>query len=395
MKKIFLFFLLLAICIFAVHHRLAGAYLEPRLEKQLSYLFNMPVTIDGLRVSLSGHVFASRIIFMDQPEFTAGPHLDARNVQADMDLLALLDKRVEIGTIRLQQPFYFIDRIAAPEGSTNNVITWWRNIKRIKEQFSASKPPSKDHRRWSVRIAKIKIEDGKFIFQDRSGHESDKKFVFQELDGFLAGFQWPSPNPSYLSQKVNLRGTFGEQYPAPFEIHGGANFATSQVSFNFEGVIEEGILIEHHQLWDGSSIRILGGKFELRSRTICLRRQLQSHNDLILKSIDVAPGVSATDKIWGLPAAAAVRFLQEQETIHLKVPVQGKISDPQFGFHKAFRAAFQQALANRVRGGIGLITHGTVKLATHTGTMVKDTPGMLIGRWGRSLQGRIRELHDR
>lgn len=381
-KGIWISFLVL-LFVFLTHDRLVGMVLAPRVEKKLTWLFGMPVTLKDLRVGILGHVSAGRVIFRNQEEFAPGPHLDVESLHFNIDLPGLLQKRVDIGEIQLNRPYYFIDRILTPEGPRNNVITWWRNIKGIKEAASKHRGPSTDGRRWSVRISKIRLKNGTFIFHDRSSREGEKKFVFQKLDGYLGDFEWPTPDPSYLSQSVKVRGTFGEHYPAPLIIEGKANFATGKVSFDLIGKIDEGLLVEHKRLWEGSSIQILDGTFELRSRTICLRKELQSYNDLTLKSPRVATGPSATDKVFGLPSAAALAFLQNQKTIRLKVQVHGNISDPQFGFHHAFRAAFQQSLARRMKSGISLITDGTAKLAAQTGTVVRKTPGTLAEGFGK------------
>ena len=379
-KGIWISFLVL-LFVFLTHDRLLGMIAEPRLEKQLTWLFGMPVEIKGLRASLLGKVKAGRVVFWNQQEFAPGPHLEVEGLEFDIDIPALFEKRVKIREIRLDRPYYLIDRIPTPEGPRNNVITWYRHIQsKGKSPLPASGTPS---RKWRVAIDKIRLRDGAFTFHDRSGKDAEKKFVFQKLDGALGNFVWPTPDPSLLSQTVKVSGTFGEFYPAPFEIEGRANFATSKVSFNLEGLIREGLLAEHKRLWEGSSIQILDGTFELTSRTICLRNELQSYNDLILKSPRVAPGPSATDKVWGLPKTATMAFLQNQKTIHLKVAVHGNISDPQFEFPQAFRTAFQQALARRAKAGISLIADGSLKLASQTRTVVQKTPGTLAESFGK------------
>ena len=385
LKKLLWFFLLLFLFLILALDRLIGFALESKLEKTLTDLFGMPVTIEGLRADpVSGRVSARRVTFMNQPEFLPGPHLDVKGIRFCIDFRGLLfDKRVDIKMIDLEQPFYFIDRIATPEGPTNNVITWYHHIKDSPEEdepdTSAAAPDSKPaEKHWRVILRRINIHQGTFVFQDRSSEESEKKYVFEKLDGYLAGFEWPSPNISLLSQEVKVYGTFGQFYPAPIEVHGRANFATSQVSFDLEGNIKEGLLLEHRRFWEGSSIRILDGRFQLKSRTLCIKRELQSHNELVLKSLKVAPGPSATDKIWGLPVAGAIGFLENEKVINLKVNVHGDITDPQFEFHRAFRAAFQDSLASRTKNGIGLLTAAPTKLAVQTKDIVQETPARLV-----------------
>lgn len=388
-KKWLWIFLLVALFLTLAHDRLIGLFLEPYLGKQLTELFGMPVKISGLRVKpLSGKIKATRLTFTNQPEFAPGPHIDIQDLEADIDFRALANHQILIGTIHTKQPYYFIDRIATDEGPRNNVVTWYRHIKSKtrkndpaddpKSKASAGDKASQLERRWWLSIKQVNLRNGTFIFHDRSGKDPEKKFVFEKLNGFLTDLEWPNPNPSILHQKVELRGTFGEFYPAPFKIDGRANFITKRVSFDLNGRIDEGFVMEHRRLWEGSSIRILDGKFQLESRTLCLKHELQSRNRLVLKSLRLAPGPSATDKIWGLPMAAAMGFLQNQETIHLNVSVHGNIGDPKFEFGRAFRAALQNALAQRTKSSLNLITEGTTKLASHTKDIIQETPTRLV-----------------
>jgi len=128
MKHFFLILLLFAIFYVFASDQLIGMIVDPRLEKTLTNLFDMPVTIRGLRIRpFLGRVQASGITFMNQPQFAARPHFDAQTIHFDIDFLALRNKEVKIGTVTLDQLVYFIDRIATDEGPRNNVKTWYRH----------------------------------------------------------------------------------------------------------------------------------------------------------------------------------------------------------------------------------------------------------------------------
>ena len=381
-RKVLWIFCLAVLLLFFAAERLVGIFAEPRLEKLLTGLFDMPVQIEGLRVNfLSGRVRASRLTFINQPAFASGPHLDVQGLKFDIDWWALKSQRVRIGTLFLNQPFYFIDRILTPEGPRNNVRTWVRHIKELyrKHKAAATKPNASGASGWKVDIHRIQIRDGIFIFHDHSAaNGSEKKFVFKQLDGYLAGFKWPTSDPSFLSQEVKMRGTFGENDSAPFRIEGFGNFATSRISFDLKGEIREGEVVGHRNLWEGLPIEILGGKYQLRSHVVCLERELDSYNELILKSMKVKAGNGATDKIWGYPLKAWIGFLQERETVRLKIPLRGDIADPQFKFYYAFRKRFQDALKHRTLSGIHLLTHGAEKLVIQTQKLAVQTPQAVL-----------------
>ena len=86
---------------------------------------------------------------------------------------------------------------------------------------------------------------------------------------------------------------------------------------------------------------------------------------------------SVPGKVWGLPFLASLSFLQQQKEIHLKVPVNGVITDPQFDFTKAFRDAFQESLKNHTVNGIKLLTSAPTRIVNGTQEIAKKTPAKL------------------
>ncbi len=377
MKKITWIFLLAAFFIFLTRSILIGAVLEPILSKELTNLFGMPVSIRGLRADpLYGRVWASRVIFMNQPEFAPGPHLDVKGLKFDIDFWALTQKRVLIGTIFLNEPYYFIDRIATPKGPNNNVSTWVDHIEGPEDSSSTNSGPSQ----WKVSINEIVLHNGTFILNDTSSEEARKKLVFEKLNGSLVGFKWPS-DPAQFPQHVRLQGTFGEKYPAPFWIEGVANFSTSKVGFDLKGEVPEGHVMDHRLLWEGLPVQVTDGKYQLRVHTFCKLRNLKSESLLKLESLKVTPRASAGGLMWGLPMMASIGFLESQKAINLKVSVHGNIKDPKFEFTKAFRKAFQESLARRTQNGLGLIRKGSAKIASGTEDLMRQTPTRLAEGW--------------
>ncbi|MBN1688731.1 MAG: DUF748 domain-containing protein [Candidatus Omnitrophica bacterium] len=382
MKKIGLLFLILASFIFLIYtnrHIVTGMFLAPFLESKLESLFNMPIAIQGLRVDFkTGDVQASRVIFTNQPEFLPGPHLDVYGVRFHIDFPALRRKEVLIDTVHLERPYYLIDRMPTPEGPRNNVNTWYRYMKvERKKGEPKEKTGGEQEKKWVVKIGKIEISNGTVIFDNRAA-KNPRKYVFRNLNGFLGNFEYPSEGPNHLSQDVEMKGTYGEFYPAPFEIEGKANFSTSQVGFNLYGEITEGDLLEHRDLWEGLPIRLEKGRFSLFIHGLCLKKQLQSRSHLILRELDISPGQAATDKIWGLPLLASMRFMENEKEIHLEIPVNGDITDPKFEFQKAFRASFHRSLERRTKAGIQSFTNGTVRLASQTKGIVVKTQQRLV-----------------
>ncbi len=382
MKKRFLILIIVFLVILIVGERVIGRKLEPKLEAQLTDLFGMQVSISGLTVNpLSGHIHASRITFMNQPEFSPEPHIDTRSVDVFINLWSLRDHKVEIRKIVFHRLVYLIDRAVAPDGGVhNNVKTWYYHIKNRKKAAPGPPPDDEGSKKWEIIINKLALRDSTFIFHDRS-KTPPRKFVFQKMDGFLSNFKWPTDNPSTLYQELKLVGMYGEKGEAPFTIRGRSNFANSDISFDLRGQINDGDVMEHRGLWEGLPVDIKAGRFDLEVHAICKLDKLKSQSELSLKSLQIVPGPAASDKIWGYPIKGWIRFMQQRETLRLKVPVQGDISDPKFAFNIAFRKAFQQALRDRSTSGLQLITTGvfvTPKIVLSTPKKVLESPAWVV-----------------
>ncbi len=382
MRKFFLFSLFLIVCIFAVREEIAGRILRGPLEEKLTYLFGMPVTIRRLKADiLTGRVHATGVQFTNQPGFAAGPHLDLRTLDFDINLSDLRRQRVTIGTIVLGQLYYYIESIPFGEKDyVTNVGTWVRHIKKINHEASTARK-STSSGTWKVTIDKIVVRNGTFIYYGHSHPKAKKYFLFRHLEGYLAGFHWPS-DPTVFDQEVRLRGMFGKKVPAPFWIKGNADFATRDVGFDLQGEISNGSVLDHLLFFSGLPIRIEGGEYDLKTQTLCLHKKLQSDTEIVLKNLKVKPSASATGVIWGIPVLASVNFLQTQKNILLRVPVLGNVSDPHFEFPKAFRAAFQTALMQYTRKGLSMIAM-PIKMVTQTGEAVVGTPLKMVEEMGR------------
>lgn len=380
--------LVVVLALLAFHDRVIGGIAQGVLADRLSYLFGLRVQIQGLRIyPFTGRILASKVIFWNPIEFSSSPHLRLDGLEFDLDWGALRNKEVKIKTARLEKPLYYIERIRIDDQNRNNVITWWRHIKAIKNKNQEARkdvPPSlkKEGKKWRIEIGRFLLHEGSFIFEDKT-KEPPKRLVFRKINGEYSNFIWPSVSPNFLGQQVKLIGTFGEDKPAPFWIQGMANFPTSQVSFRLDGEVRDGAVKEYDALWEGLSLRPKKGNFDLRLETLCMKKYFTSNNTLILKSLKVKPGPSGTDKIWGVPMTAVVGFLQNEKTIELKIPVHGNISDPKFEFFQAFRAAFEDSLRQKAQGSIRIFVGGTAKIADQTKTVITEAPGKLADGIGK------------
>lgn len=356
---------------------LAGNLIEPVLERKLSRLFGLPVTLEGLRVNfLSGRVRVDSLEFFNPHFFSPKPHLKTAGLDFDIDFPALLRREVRIGVIDAKELFYFLERVQVPgPEKMTNVRAWVRHIK----NHRASPLEADDHKKpWQVFIDKIRLENSTFIYHDRSDKERGNRVVFQRINGSLKGFRWPSEDPERLEQSLSLRGEWGEEYPFGLEISGGSNFAGSEISFDLKGKVPEGNVLEIRDWWAGLPLKIEGGDFRLWCHVRCVRMHLEASNRLVFEHLQIRPGDSAVDKIWGLPLAGVITFLQDEKAVRLMIRVTGDIRDPQFNIRESFIRAFQNSLKNRTKKGVYFFGKKTTDLARQGVDLVEKTQEVLV-----------------
>jgi hypothetical protein len=369
------FLALIFVLLIAAFPRLLGLGLTHSLEKLLTEMFGMRVRIESLRVNpLTGECRTRRIVFENQREFSSSPHFDT-GLDFRIRFRALLDKKVVIDRIDLRRPRYLIECVQTSSGSINNVSQWVRHIKAWDSEGEEGAPGVESPpTTWTVSIGKILIHDGAFRYEERGGKEN-LRLVFGKLEGGLEHFFWRTPDPSQLYQDVHLRGVFGEKFPAPFVISGKANFATSTVSFDLRGRVPFGNAVEYAQLWDGLPINIAGGDYELDIHAVCRREDLDAISSLKLKNLRLMPRPSVGGMLWGLPVMTGAAFLQNEKTVALNLPVRGNISNPKFRFNRAFREAFQDALARYTSEGVKFLTQSPLAIAQKTVSAAHGTLG--------------------
>jgi hypothetical protein len=372
--------ILLAVILTAFAALMLPFSIRPALEFRLSRLFNMRVTMDNLDLDWArGEVIARNLRFHNQAGFIQRPHLFVAELRARPDWKKLLKKDIRIDEINLYRPVYVIERKITADGVKNNVKMWWHWIK-------AHRKPSDEEgfsflsreKRWTLLIDRINIREGEFLYQQYGGDKPERKYYFRGIHGYLKGLHWPDLEPEKLDQEVYLKGWVGERFPTPCVVQGFASFATARISFDLKGTVRNGSVLDYEHLWGGLPISLKEGKYDLDAHVLCLRRDLRSNNLLTLKNLDLKSRRSLNGTIWGMPMKTWLRFVESEKKINLNVQLEGEISSPSLGSGEAFNDAFQNALRQKTESGLKFFTNGAVQIAEQTGSMVLDTPGLLV-----------------
>ncbi len=355
----------------------------PILEKTLTQLFGTEVSMKEFRFDpLNGHLEIKEFMIMNQPGFTRRPHFRA-DLEARVDMRNLFTTHIRLKSLLVRHGYFLIEKHRVNEDDWNeesrfNIKTWIRHMKGAPGKSSEEKePPQEKPSAWQVQIDQITLDNVAFIYDYRTSLTTVKKrYVFQNLRGELEGFKWPTANPSELTQNVYLDGFIGLTKPAPVWIKGKANFSSSKISFNLTGEIHGGTMNEYKHFWEDLPVKVSKGDYDLYAKAICVERKLNWENDLVIHKMKLQSKRTTSAFIWGLPIKASMSFLESQEKIDLKMPVQGDIGDPRLS--PAFGKAFREALTRYTQSGLGMFKE-PVKMMAKTGGVMAEAPVKVMG----------------
>lgn len=357
--------LVLGLILGVLHPRLLGLAAEPYLNKALTRLFDMPVSIEGLRIS----PFLSRVSFkkfevLNPPGFQRRDHFTARDVSVLLDLSVLQNKFIRIRSAHFKEAVFAIESYMTSEGvPRTNVLLWYHHMGLDAEgpplpPRSMPHPDNIGEKNWRVRINRLELDKGTFIFDERC-EPLAHKWIFEHIKGHWDGFDFLSDYASpTFTETIQVDATFGVNPPAHFTGGGKCQFADGD-NFDVEAKIEGGSLAEYDFLLSEILGEVQTGTFDLKSHLLCVEGDLRSEHLLTLKSMTFA-APTTTQKILKYPFDAIRLLLEDQKSLELEIKVDGDIEDPKFRVFSAFTKAFQKALIAKTKAGIV----GTVKIAT-------------------------------
>ncbi len=370
MKKRRLFFLILIglVVLGMLHARLLGIAAEPFLEKVMTRVFDMPVHIEGMRISpFFSRISVEKLEILNPPGFKRRDHFTCKGIDLTLDLGVLKNKFIRIRKAHFNEVVFAIESYMTSQGSRTNVKHWYHNM-----GLDVDGPPVPQRAMpdpdngnigegsWRVRIDRLELEKGTFIFDDR--RESDShRWIFEHIKGYWTGFDFLSnyTSPTF-TETIHVDATFGENPPARFSGGGKCQFADGD-NFDINAQLTDGSMSEYDFLLSGILGEVQSGTFDLKSHLLCVEGGLRSEHLLALKSMTFA-APTAAQKLLKYPFGAIQFLLENQKSVELNIKVDGDIEDPKFRVFSAFTKAFQKSLISKTKAGIV----GTVKIAANT-----------------------------
>ncbi|MFA5159339.1 MAG: hypothetical protein WC484_02415 [Candidatus Omnitrophota bacterium] len=374
MKKLrpLFFILIVLIALGMLHARLLGMAVEPFLEKVMTRVFDMPVHIEGMRISpFLSRISIEKLEILNPPGFRRRDHFTCKGIECELDLRVLKNKFIRIRKAHFKKVIFAIESYMTSKGSRTNVWHWYHNMG-LDEDSPPIPPramPDPDNigeDSWRTRIDRLEMEDGSIIFDDRRESE-EQRWIFEHIKGYWTGFDYLSnyTSPTF-TETIQVEATFGVNPPALFKGGGKCQFADGD-NFDVETQITDGSAAEYGFLLSGILGEVQSGTYDLKSHLRCVEGDLKSEHLLTLKSMTFeAP--SPAQKLLKYPFEGIRLLLEDQKNVELNIKVDGYIGDPKFRVFSAFTNAFQKALVDKTKAGIT----GTVQLATSAPEQVKD-----------------------
>ncbi len=371
-QRLFLFILIVLAILGMLHARLLGMAAEPFLEKVMTRVFDMPVHIEGMRISpFFSRISVEKLEILNPPGFRRRDHFTCKGIDLTLDLRVLKNKFIRIRKAHFKKVVFAIESYMTPQGSRTNVWHWYHNMG-LDEDSPPPPPRSMPHPdnigedSWRTRIDRLEMEDGTIIFDDRRESE-EQKWIFEHIKGYWTGFDFLSDyvSPTF-TETIHVDATFGVNPPAPFKGGGRCQFADGD-NFDVDVEITNGSMAEYGFLWSEIFGEVQGGTFDLKSHLLCIENDLRSEHLLTLKSMKIATPTAA-QKFLKYPFGAIQLLLENQKAVELDIRVDGYIGDPKFRVLSAFTKALQKAMVDKAKAGI----KGTVKIATSAPEQVKN-----------------------
>lgn len=381
-RKRFLFLVLLVV-IFFFHDRFLGMAAESFLERKLTNLFNMPISIHGLRIRpWPCQIHLDYFVIHNPPDFRGANHFVAEQADIAIDASLLKNKFVRIKLAHFKKAFFSVESYMTPQGSRTNVKVWYRHMGLDQESpvpaVPHPKPPPDNagEPNWRVRIDRLELENGTINLTDRRT-SPERHWIFRKIKGFWTGFDFVSDyfSPTF-NEFIKVESTFGENPPALFRGEGKCQFADGD-NFDVKTEILGGSVTDYDFLLDGLPGEVQGGTFDLYSQMKCVEGNLDSLHRLRLRSLKIV-NPTPTQALLKYPLDAALVLLENHKTVELEIEVKGDIDDPKFGILSAFTKALQKALLTKAAMPIKGLGKGTVELGKGTVELGKGTV-----EWGK------------
>ena len=340
----------------------AQTLLDVRQLKLQQVEYTLPKTVAIKQVAINQFYFAPT---------SENDQAVAQFAQLLIDELGFKDQLLDIRQIQLAGLGADIQRNKQGHFGFNQYLPLMRpQSSRSSPSTEQAAPAEQDAKPVQVKIGSLELVDSQPIqFVDRS---LETPF---EISATIKTFKLSDIDTRQPQQSSHLALKVATEQSGSIELEGDAQLTASQRDFDIKGDIT-GLDMRPVGAYVQTGIghRIKSGQLNAKLNLVARGGQLDSVLDLDLKHFQLkklAPGEKEkVDEGSGLPLSTALNLLRDRDkSIHLKIPVTGDLSSPEFDPSDAINKALSKAMTSAIISyytpfGLVTVVEGLYNLAT-------------------------------
>lgn len=274
MKKIIIIAFGLAILVFGAAVALLGAFADDFVEKYRHDIAGLAIQLEDIDIDwLSYGVTLKHVkIYPARKERKKYLLASAEEIRVSLAPHDFLRKTIHIRKLTLVKP------------KVNYVRTSMRHTNWEALNMSWLKKGEKGSMGgWKLRVDKLAIEEGRFMFTDRV---TGGRFDLREMEASVSNIVEES-NPKKLPSKVKVDGKLSK-YDAPVRVRGRMNVLAKGLNFNFKSSIKNAPITYFSPFYAGQvPFRIVAGRIDVKSKMNVFKSYLKSTHNAAIRGLKV------------------------------------------------------------------------------------------------------------
>lgn len=388
MRKIFVILIIILVCLMLIIQGLLAIILKGLVIKELNKIIEAKVKIDDLGINLvTGGVSFSGLKIQNPIGFSEKTFLTIQKGYVDINLLALLSKKIEIEKIYLNKPRINIE-INNSSISNTSLILKKGSLREKQPRHTASNQKAGP----ALKINKINIDGGIFKLVNYKPNSQGATALFDKInisinDLVFAENHNNMPTLIECSARLPDKNLMGD-----IEFTARGSFLLEQINFDMDLKANKISLPYFMPFYiNNAPIFAKAGWFNLTSKARCRDNQLNASQHVDIKNLELAVNSEILQKggvdnlVFGLPAFnVANYFINSRGELDFDFEITGTLSDPKFHITEALQKVLVKAIGETISKKLSELP-GTILEKIKQGGNVEDAGKEL-------LQGVLQEI---
>ncbi|HNS48286.1 MAG TPA: DUF748 domain-containing protein [bacterium] len=317
---------------------LANPLAKKAVEARVGPLFEGRLSIGSVRISVPGRSIILRNLLLRQPPgFPPGNLLTVDEIRVQAAFAPLLRRRLVINRLLISNPE--INIIQAAGGATNLE----HDLGRFAVKKGGKEPPA-----FKFHLDGLSIRGGRVNLYSRQLSPAKEPALSVSRLGLTLG-NLNFPNEERLESPFKTQAVIETVNPVPVAVRGRIVAGAGPLDFDASTEIRGVNLADFAYLYPAAPISITAGRADVRAEARCRQNDLESRQHLEIRGLKLAGSGGFFKKtLLGLPAAAAVKFLEDREgALSLDFEVKGTVNELKSDLKEAIAASFSRAFREK------------------------------------------------